>query len=88
MISLAVLLYHEDTHALEARLASDLQGKGARVLGFGGPGDLSLPYPTDNTEVAALLALPVLQLMGERVAQLKGLDTTSPRHLTKVVVLS
>ncbi|GGJ28871.1 SIS domain-containing protein [Deinococcus roseus] len=86
--TLTVLLYNAETHALETRLTGDLQSKGARVIGFGGPGDLSLPYPTENPEVAPLLALPVLQLMGERVAQLKGLDTTQPRHLTKVVVLS
>lgn len=86
--TLAVLLYNDETHALEAKLTGDLQSKAARVLGLGGPGDVSLPYPTENNELAALLALPVLQLIGERLAQLKGLDTTQPRHLTKVVVLS
>lgn len=86
--TLAVLLYHEETAPLEAKLASDLQAKGARVLGLGGAGDVSLAYPTENNELAALLTLPVLQLLGERLAQQKGLDTTQPRHLTKVVVLS
>jgi glucosamine--fructose-6-phosphate aminotransferase (isomerizing) len=34
-----------------------------------------------------LVCLPALQILGEREAQLKGLDSISPRGLSKVVVL-
>lgn len=79
-----VMLYHPDTAADEARLAKELQQKGAFVIGMGGPGDLSIPLDVP-ARVRGLVALPALQLLGERMAQLKGLDTAAPRHLTKVV---
>jgi glucosamine--fructose-6-phosphate aminotransferase (isomerizing) len=81
-----VLLYSRDTGGPEAALAAELQQKGARVLGLGGPGELSLPVPV-GTPAQGLVCLPALQFLGERVAQAKGLDTATPRHLTKVVVL-
>ncbi|MBC7736517.1 MAG: hypothetical protein H7245_04650 [Candidatus Saccharibacteria bacterium] len=59
---------------------AELQAKGARVIGFGGPGDLRI-------EATGLAALPALQILGELVALQKGIDTEAPRHLTKVVVL-
>lgn len=79
-----VLLYHPDTAADEAKLAKELQQKGAFVVGIGGPGDLSIPLDVPG-RLRGLAALPALQLLGERMAQLKGLDTAAPRHLTKVV---
>ena len=36
---------------------------------------------------AALVMLPALQLLGEMIALQKNLNTETPRHLTKVVVL-
>jgi len=33
------------------------------------------------------VCLPALQILGERQAQLKSLDSRAPRHLTKVVLL-
>ena len=57
------------------------------VVGLGGPGDISLD-PAVDPALAGLVYLPVMQLLGERVAQFKGLDTVAPRHLTKVVVLA
>ncbi len=86
--TLAVMLYHPDTRDVEARLVGELQGKGARVLGLGGPGDLSLELPDLEPALRGLVALPTLQWLGERVAQMKGLDTRAPRHLTKVVKLA
>ena len=81
-----VMLYHPDTAADEAALVGELQAKGAFVIGLGGPGDVSLAVgsgaPLRGAEV-----LPTLQLLGERYAVAKGIDTTAPRHLTKVVVL-
>lgn len=85
--SLAVLLYNAVTAADEAVLAQELQAKGARVIGFGGPGDLSIGTAAD-TPAAALRVLPALQLLGEKVALARNIDTESPRHLTKVVVLN
>ena len=82
-----VMLYHPDTAADEAVLVGELQAKGAFVIGLGGPGDVSLPVgspaPLRGAEV-----LPLLQLLGERYAVAQGIDTTAPRHLTKVVVLA
>ncbi len=85
--SFVVIIYNHATAAEEAKVVSDVQSKGAFVLAFGGPGDLSFDLPADDAG-RALAALPVLQLLGERVAQMKGADTEAPRHLNKVVVLA
>lgn len=85
--TLVVLLYHPDTADEEARLASELQAKGARVLGLGGPGDLSVPL-SGEAALRGLTALPLLQWFGQRVARSKGVDSEQPRHLTKVVSLA
>jgi glucosamine--fructose-6-phosphate aminotransferase (isomerizing) len=85
--SVAVLLYSADQHAAEATLAGELQQKGARVIGFGGPGDASLAVDCDPA-LAGLAVLPALQILGERAAQARNIDTMAPRHLTKVVMLA
>ena len=85
--SAAVLLYGADTAAAEATLAGELQEKGAIVLGLGGPGDISLKVPVDPA-LAGLACLPALQLLGERAAQSRNIDTVTPRHLSKVVTLA
>lgn len=84
--SVAVLLYTPERDADEARLAADLQARGARVLGLGGPGSLSLPVGGGDA-ARGLVCLPALQILGERAAALKGLDTRAPRGLSKVVML-
>ena len=81
-----VMLYHPDTAADEAVLVAELQAKGVFVIGIGGPGDVSLAV-VSGVPLRGAEVLPVLQLLGERYAVAKGIDTTSPRHLTKVVVL-
>ena len=82
-----VMTYNADTAAEEAGVVKDVQDKGAFVLAFGGPGDLSLDVPADNAD-RALAVLAVLQILGERVAEMRGVDTEAPRHLSKVVVLA
>jgi glucosamine--fructose-6-phosphate aminotransferase (isomerizing) len=81
------ILYHPDTREEEERLADELQAKGAFVIGFGGKGGLSFQAEAP-TEAIGLVYLPALQLLGERVAQMKGQDTSAPRHLSKVVVVA
>ena len=83
----AVMMYSRDTLAEEARVAGEIQDKGAYLLGFGGPGDLSLPLDLDGPQ-RSLAILPALQILGERVAGERHIDTVAPRHLNKVVVLS
>ncbi|NLR99919.1 SIS domain-containing protein [Rhizobium sp. P38BS-XIX] len=83
----AVMLYSTDQKAAEATLVEELREKGAIVIGVGGPGDIELPVDVDLS-LAALVILPALQIFGERVAQARGIDTVSPRHLTKVVTLA
>jgi glucosamine--fructose-6-phosphate aminotransferase (isomerizing) len=83
----AVLLYSPDTRDEEAKVASELRAKGAVVVGFGGPGDVEVAITADPL-VRTLVMLPALQILGERVAGARGLDTAAPRHLSKVVVLS
>jgi glucosamine--fructose-6-phosphate aminotransferase (isomerizing) len=78
--SLVVMIYSPETLEEEARVVADVQAKGARVIGFGGPGDISI-------DATGLACLPALQMLGETVAQQKGINSESPRHLTKVVVL-
>ncbi|MFS8047343.1 SIS domain-containing protein [Rhizobium sp. BR 314] len=81
-----IMLYSADQKDAEALLVDELRQKGATVIGFGGPGDLELPVDCDPA-LAGLCLLPALQILGERAAQSKGVDTVSPRHLTKVVML-
>jgi glucosamine--fructose-6-phosphate aminotransferase (isomerizing) len=83
--TVAIILYGEAQLA-EAKLAREMSDKGALVIGFGGPGDLSLPVPIASP-LKGLVALPALQLLGERAAQARNIDTVAPRHLTKVVTL-
>ncbi len=84
--SLVVMLYSHDTALEEAALVGELQSKGAKVIGINGPGDLSITLGL--THVAnALACLPALQLLGEKVALSKTINSETPRHLTKVVVL-
>ena len=83
----AVLLYHPAAAGGGDKLARDLSSKGARVIGFGGPGDPRFDL-TGDANARALIVLPALQMLGECLAQAKGLDTLTPRHLTKVVTLA
>lgn len=85
--TVAIVLYGDTQAAAEATLTRELQQKSARVIGFGGPGDLSLPITLDPATVG-LACLPALQLLGERAAQSRNIDTVAPRHLTKVVTLA
>jgi glucosamine--fructose-6-phosphate aminotransferase (isomerizing) len=85
--SVAVLLYSVDQREAEAKLARELQQKGATVIGFGGPGDASFMVDCDPA-VTGLAVLPALQILGERAAQARNIDTMAPRHLTKVVMLA
>ena len=85
--SLAVMLYSAPSAEEETVLAEDLQAKGARVIGFGGAGDLSIGTACDGP-AGAIRLLPALQLLGEKVALARNIDTETPRHLTKVVVLN
>ena len=83
--TVAVILYGE-AQLTEGKLAREMSEKGALVIGFGGHGDLSLPVPIASP-LKGLVALPALQLLGERAAQARNIDTVAPRHLTKVVTL-
>lgn len=82
-----VLIYSPQTRDEEAKLYAELKEKGAFVIGIGGPGDLYVDVAQHELD-RSLTILPALQLFGERLAQHKGLDSTAPRHLTKVVRLS
>lgn len=78
-----VMLYNPQSDEDEAKLVGELQEKGALVLGLGGAGDLSIS--ADKAIANPCELLPALQLLGERYSQVNGVDTTQPRHLTKVV---
>lgn len=84
--SVGVMLY-SDAAAEEAKVVADMQAKGARVIGIGGPGDLRIDLGLAGP-AAGLAALPALQILGEHLAVMKGIDTEHPRNLTKVVVLN
>jgi glucosamine--fructose-6-phosphate aminotransferase (isomerizing) len=85
--SVVVVLHSADGLAAEQKVAAEVRAKGAVVISLGGPGE---PGFAADAPVALrpLVYLPALQVLGERVAQMKGLDTAAPRHLTKVVVLA
>lgn len=82
-----VMLYSSDQKEAEIKLVDELREKGAFVIGLGGPGDLALAVDVDLA-LAGLAFLPALQILGERVAQSRRIDTAAPRHLTKVVTLA
>jgi len=85
--TVAVMLYSPERKGAEAKLVAELQEKGARVIGLGGPGDAAFDVPCDPALIG-LACLPALQLLGERAAQAHNIDTVAPRHLTKVVTLA
>lgn len=85
--TVAVILYSSDQKEAETKLVGELREKGAVVIGVGGPGDLELAVDVDLS-LAGLVVLPALQVLGERAAQARQIDTVSPRHLTKVVTLA
>lgn len=85
--SVVTILYHPATRGEEEQLADELRAKGAFVIGLGGKGDLSFAVDGEKDAVS-LVYLPTLQLLGERIAQMRGQDTSAPRHLSKVVVLA
>ena len=85
--SVVVMLYAAQTQDEEAKVVADVQAKGARVIGFGGPGDLRIDLAGRGADFG-LACLPALQMLGEMLARQKGIDSEAPRHLTKVVVLS
>lgn len=82
-----VVIFYSDDAAQEAKVAGDVQAKGAKVIGINGPGDLRIDLGVGGP-AACLAALPALQIMGEYVALMKGINSEAPRHLTKVVVLN
>ena len=83
----ATMLYSADQKPAEAKLVAELQEKGAVVIGLGGPGDVEFNIDCAPA-LAGLCMLPALQILGERVAQARKIDTVAPRHLTKVVKLA
>lgn len=85
--TVGVMLYGDARPDDEALLVGEMRAKGARVIGFGGPGDVTIDVATPPG-LSGLAVLPALQLLGERVAEARGLDTVQPRHLTKVVTLA
>lgn len=85
--SLVVMLYSEDGAKDEAKVVADVQAKGARVIGINGPGDVRIDLGLTGA-ATGLAVLPALQMLGEQVALMKGINTETPRHLTKVVVLA
>src|ERR1700742_4026116 len=78
----SVMLHSADRREAETKLVGELQEKGARVISFGGPGDATFTVDCDPA-LFGLACLPALQLLGERAAQARNIDTVSPRHLTK-----
>jgi len=84
--TVVVMLYHPDTAKDESVLVKELQDKGALVIGLGGPGDVSFDLYC-NHGLCGAEVLPALQVLGERYALARRIDTTAPRHLSKVVVL-
>lgn len=88
--TLVVIIHHPNpqSHPEEVVLVEELRGKGATVLSLGSQDGSSIALPLLSPALTGLVSLPILQLLGELVAQLKGLDTTTPRNLTKVVMLS
>ncbi len=82
--SMAIIMLYGDDADAETVLAGELRRLGATVLGLGGPGDLALEIEGPES-ARAVVVLPALQWLGEVLARNKGLDTSTPRHLSKVV---
>lgn len=80
----AVMLYSAEDQVAEARVTAEIQALGGLVIGIGGPGDIELSALPDQA-LRGIGALPALQWLGLTIASQRGVDTTSPRNLTKVV---
>ncbi len=84
--TMVVMLHHPQTLADEAQLVKELRDKGAFVMSLDGSADLSLSC-NSPANLRPLVYLPALQWFGEAIANAREIDTTAPRHLTKVVML-
>ncbi|SEQ73530.1 glucosamine--fructose-6-phosphate aminotransferase (isomerizing) [Faunimonas pinastri] len=85
--TLVVMLYSPEMLPEETKLVAELRAKGAAVIGLGGPGDLSISLDAEEI-LRGLICLPALQILGERLAVSRKIDSTAPRHLTKVVLVA
>jgi glucosamine--fructose-6-phosphate aminotransferase (isomerizing) len=88
--TLVIMLHYPDPNAVseEYTLVKELVDKGATVITLGDHESATIAIPRLSPALTGLINLPILQYLGETVAQLKGLDTTNPRNLTKVVMLT
>lgn len=93
--TLIISLCHSKTMDSEASILKEMKSYGATTVAIGAgvtkavkDGDylLELDYGYDDNQYAALIGF-IGQFIGYYVAEKKGIDADSPRHLTQAIVL-
>ena len=93
--TLIILLGHEDTVDGDAKLLTQMKEYGAVTLAIGNTASkdfkdadytLDMGYGYDSLQNAAMIGF-IGQMMGYYLAELKGLNADTPRHLSQAIVI-
>lgn len=93
--TMILLLGTEDTVSGDAKLLAEMKSYGATVLAVGNHASedfpaadytLDIPYGYDSLQNAAMIGFTG-QLLGYYIAQKKGLNADTPRHLSQAIVI-
>ena len=93
--TLIILLGNEDTVDGDAKLLTQMKEYGAVTLAIGNTASkdfkdadytLDMGYGYDSLQNAAMIGF-IGQMMGYYLAELKGLNADTPRHLSQAIVI-
>ena len=93
--TLIILLSHSETVKEDGKLLAQMKEYGAVTAAIGNTASvafkdadycLDLPYGYNDTQNAALIGF-IGQFIGYYIAEKKGIDADSPRHLSQAIVI-
>lgn len=94
--TLIIFLSHSETVKEDAKLLAQMKEYGAVTVAIGNTASadlkdadycLDLPYGYNDTQNAAIIGF-IGQFIGYYIAEKKGIDADSPRHLSQAIVIS
>lgn len=94
--TLIIFLSHSETVKEDAKLLAQMKEYGAVTVAIGNTSSadlkdadycLDLPYGYNDTQNAAIIGF-IGQFIGYYIAEKKGIDADSPRHLSQAIVIS
>ncbi len=93
--TMIILLGNETTVSGDAKLLTEMKGYGATILAIGNSASsdfadadycLDMPYGYNSLQNAAIIGF-IGQTMGYYIAEQKGLNADTPRHLSQAIVI-